>query len=296
MTPIQVQILAGRQAGRRVLLQQSPITFGREADNELVIDMPFVSRHHGELHFHEEQWYVVNRSPNGTRVGRKNVIDQPWLIRGTQAISIGDEQVLRVTPQLAGQKTVEDEDPEQDREPKKQVNKVWVGIGVYLLLIMGLIVFLSLRDGDGSRTRGVDPTPLTQMDIEAEILALPEPYAPESRRVMEYLSDARQAYDTYRVREAGLYRAHVNYQQAMAYSQNQMLDNGLDQRRHQHVKRMLIQEVTRAYENGVNTFQAAQYADAREHFAEVLRLYPAPMHSAIRQSAEQFMTEARLRQ
>ncbi len=59
-------ITAGPTAGEIVRINRSPAPFGRDADNALVIDMPTVSRVHGELRLEDDRWVIANLSANGT--------------------------------------------------------------------------------------------------------------------------------------------------------------------------------------------------------------------------------------
>ena len=97
MSQLEVAITAGPTRGQRVRVLQSPAAFGRDPGNPLVIDLPTVSRVHGELHRDGDDWTLHNLSPNGTRVNGKRVTTKPRTLHHGDSIVVGDEEVMTVT-------------------------------------------------------------------------------------------------------------------------------------------------------------------------------------------------------
>ncbi|MCG8400734.1 MAG: FHA domain-containing protein [Firmicutes bacterium] len=284
MTPIQIQILAGRQAGRRVVLQQSPITFGREADNDLLIDMPFVSRRHGELRFDSDSWFVLNQSPNGMKVGRRVCKDMPVAVSGTQTLSIGTDPILRVTPQpgaTVGEEPTTADDPEAtgDVPQKKGISKTWIGIGVYLVLVIVAVAFFAtLKGNDNESTalrHGDEPVELTDQEIQLEILAPLPPEKPDERTASRHLQAAKNQLARMDIDEASLYEAHDSFRRAIAFSADRRLPSPIDERRHEFVQRKLIDEITKRYRSAVNEYRGGDPELAEEEFEELTNIYRA---------------------
>jgi len=100
LSAIEIKIMTGPGEGKTLKLNESPITFGRTGQNTLIIDMPFISRTHGELVRDEAgNWTLVNRSRHGTRVGPTKVLKKPYAIKQPEAICVGRHVIFLVTPE-----------------------------------------------------------------------------------------------------------------------------------------------------------------------------------------------------
>jgi len=95
---LQVEFLTGPNAGRKLMLRDACVTFGRSAERTLPIDLPFVSRQHGEFTFDRGQWLLVNHSNNGTLLNGQPVTHKPRPIKGPSTVTIGEDDVFRVRP------------------------------------------------------------------------------------------------------------------------------------------------------------------------------------------------------
>lgn len=100
---LQIHLTAGSRKGQRLQAAGQTLAFGREAGNALVIDLPEVSRKHGELVPQADgSWTLVNHSPNGTLVNGKKATTKPVPLAGEVAIRIGEVEILRLTAPAAG--------------------------------------------------------------------------------------------------------------------------------------------------------------------------------------------------
>ncbi|MBN2386487.1 MAG: FHA domain-containing protein [Anaerolineales bacterium] len=84
------------QARREVPLEHTRYSLGREADNDIVLATPVVSRRHAFLERRGETWYYVDReSHNGTTLGGKRI--KEVTIHDGLALRIGEKAETAVT-------------------------------------------------------------------------------------------------------------------------------------------------------------------------------------------------------
>ena len=262
MNPLQIQVYAGAAAGRRARFDRSPITFGREPDNLLVVDDAYVSRYHGELRFEGGQWILDNKSSNGTKLGRRNVTDKPQPIRSGDEVSVGGKLLFSVTIEpvegpSADERSIMDQD-DQDKpavSPAKKKQKLYMAIAIYMILLLGLVIFLStLKKGSGPAA--VTSRELTRAQVE-ELVRRPLPATVPSESSYRRLRD--EAEELYAIRgnsASGLYDALKVYKQAAAVAGT---DNGrlktedaLAQGRFTEIERVLAEKVYTVYIDGIN--------------------------------------------
>lgn len=288
MATIQIQIMAGPQKGRRLAFTQSPITYGREADNAIVVANPHASRHHGELIFDRNTWQVVNHSPNGSRLNGKN-IRKPTAVSNGDVVSIGDEEMFRVVIEAATPATdaAAADQQEQNREGDQPAEasgkspmltgrmKLWIGIAVYMVAAIVLMVVLStLKDDVGAD--GIDRAPeLTAQTIEREIRVVPEVESTNlQNQASEHLREARIWANRLGSSLDAAYRAHHNYQLALAYSGRTTFEDPTDQLMSDKVRAELTEEVVDLYRQGYAQLNAMQYREAIDTFSRLIRVYP----------------------
>lgn len=281
-----MRVLAGPHAGRQVVLSRSPITFGRAEDNELVIDLPFVSRHHGELRFENRRWRLVNHSANGTRLDRRWVNKKPRAVADAGTIAIGDQDVLAFTLQpLAA-----DAGEPPPAAPAPRVTgrqKLWIGIGVYLVAMLGLVVFFSTLREEQPQDPFASMAELTDQQIQAEIDRSLPARAPDPRRVQAALEEVNTMLALEETEPDALFRAHEAYQRARAYSPGGRLQRQIDVRNSHVVQRRLTDRVIALYQRANGLLRQRQYTNASNAYRQLLETYPAGHDSRIVQVAEQ---------
>ena len=84
--------LQGDLVGMRIAIGGAPVTFGREEDNEVVINDPSVSRWHAELRQEADGYVLTDRhSSNGTWVNGAAITTHH--LRSGDEIMIGDQKL-----------------------------------------------------------------------------------------------------------------------------------------------------------------------------------------------------------
>ncbi|MEZ6189939.1 MAG: FHA domain-containing protein [Phycisphaerales bacterium] len=206
MTSLQIEILTGANAGRKLLLRQTRITFGRSTDRTLPIDLPFISREHGEFAFTDGKWTLVNHSNNGTSLNGKLVTTKPRPIKNIATVSIGDTDIFRVLPMPgdADQPVDTQDSPAAATTPAttgapgstSSRGKLWAGIGVFWIVAFGLIAFGLLNQSDTGTTTPDDSLPpaLTADQITQDITHKPDKQTPDARRADTALAQAHESY------------------------------------------------------------------------------------------------------
>lgn len=304
MSTLQVHITAGPQAGTRLQLNQSPVTFGRAAENTLVLDLAVISRQHGELVLNEDgQWVLINHSANVTRVGRKKAAKKPVPLADGVSINIGDTEVFRVhlTPTanepdaaLSGSPTAyEDEPAPQPTERAagaglKGRSKLWIGIGIWIgLLILGAAALkLGLDDGaDAPKTSGIWIPGSNMTDLQGpeagrvavkRLLGEPLPTEdPNASLYDKHITDARRASDG---GNRSLFETYSSYQLAISYAQdpNNALES-LDQIKYDNALTELAEVIHDGYINGYLLYTEGDYGNATYQMDAIIRdYYPGP--------------------
>ena len=281
MNPLQIHIIAGAQAGARLQLNQSPVTFGRSADCTLILDLPVVSRLHGELQIDETgQWVLVNHSTNGTRVGRKKATKKPIPLTDGVSINIGDTEVFRVHLSTPTEEEHQD-NPDQDDAQTQQApgagmkgkSKLWIGLGIWFgLCLAAMIFFATLGGGDDNSKHASGPrfyNPSKEVEgmtgKEAGVTAirrlLAEPPVfqdPNATRYSEHLDRATRAAD---LGTAELYNAYKNYQLAISYSSNRELPDTL---RYKRILDELAEIIYTRYTAAFHAYHEGKYQEARD--------------------------------
>jgi hypothetical protein len=269
---IRVQRLFGPEAGLQTTHERR-LTFGRLAGNDLVLDHPNLSRQHGELVERSGQWYLINHSPNGTSVsGKKITHDKPHALRPGDVIGIGRQKLLAVhfqPPAAAG-------DAEQAAAPARKSEmsrraKLWLGIGIYMFVIVVVAAVLWGLGGDGGAGRK-SVVPLTDAQIEAEIRK-PLERTPDEREANRMLAEARQWYPRSAGHEAGLYHTHRNYKLALAFAGRTSFE-GIDQLQFNDVERELVSKITQSYREAYARLRSRDWISAERILRELLKTYP----------------------
>ncbi|MGB0766259.1 MAG: FHA domain-containing protein [Phycisphaeraceae bacterium] len=288
MSTIQIHITAGSQAGARLKLNQSPATFGRSADCTLVLDVPVVSRLHGELQRDEQDnWLLINHSPNGTRVGRKKATKKPVPLTDNASITIGDTEVFRVhltqdsadaAAAATSQQAANDDDAPDNNAPGtglKGRSKLWIGIGVWVVFLIGLSVFLATLgggdDGPAPETTGLYNPGQDIEDLSGEeagifdirrLLADTPPFVdPNASRYSDHIQKANRAFDQGTDMR---YDAYRHFQQAGTYSDNQSqpLQDPGDVTRYNRVLDDLADMIYRRYIRAYRLYHSGDYEQA----------------------------------
>ncbi len=294
MSTIQVQVMSGPTKGRRYAFEQSPVRFGREQDNQVMLATPHVSRQHGELIFDDGQWMIVNHSANGTLLNGKKV-RKPMRVQTGDIVSIGDEQMFRVVIQVDDMPPAElDDEPPAEGEGEgrskgRSLIKNRLPLIVFLMSCVVLMIMIAIASvqesgqGDGASLDDIDQ--LTAAQIEREIRTPPDVADRLPAAALEHLQDARQLGQRTDSSPDALYRAHRNYQLALAYSGRTTYEDNIDTLRADEIKRELIDKVTELYRTGYAQVRSRQYREGLETLNKLTTIYPDP-NSIIHKNAE----------
>lgn len=286
MIALQIEYLTGPNAGRKLLLHQTRISFGRSADRALPLDLPFVSREHGEFAFDHGQWQLVNHSPNGTRHNGKQVTKKPRPIKGPAIIAIGDADVFRVTPmvdeadvQAANtheQAAPTPNDPAAAASHTGSRTKLWIGIGAFWVVTFGLIAFALLNQTENTPTTPASslPAALTTEQIQNYLNQPVEKQTPDARQADTALVQAHEAYALIDRRADALYRAYEAYRRALVYSPGDSFADAQDQRLYYILQKRLADGVVQKYEAANFLLKSRQYQAADEAFKDLRAFYP----------------------
>ncbi len=288
MTALQVEYLIGPNAGRKLLLRETCITFGRSAERTLPIDLPFISREHGEFTFEDGRWQLVNRSNNGTLLNGKLVTKKPRPIKGPSTVTVGDKDVFRIEPHTADiSDTPKIEGPTETTAPTTPTApppgqasgskvKLWAGIGVLWVVALGVIAFVALNKAPTApASDGLRPI-LTNEQIRTELTKPPPKSPPDDRRAAQELTRAHELFALIERRPDALYGAYDAYRLALAFSKQDSFADPVDQRRLHVLQQRLVQGVIERYENACNLLRSRQYAAADRAFKDLRAFYPNP--------------------
>ena len=273
MTPIHIQLISGRHAGRRLAFSVPTISFGRQVNNTIVLDNEIISRNHGELRFAEGQWVLVNHSSNGTLVNRKRVTDKPCHLHDRDVITVGGQRLFQVmldASDLAGH--------DYDTVEKASVSAVghrkrlWISIGAWNVLAIALVIFGFSTKKDSKETSSTH-SELTAVEIEEEIR---QPIIIDELNYVRGREERQRAGELFYslgARSDALFEVHQLYKSSLAYLGRDTFEDGLIQRQFLKVQDQLIAEVIRRYKNAYALFRSGQHSQASESFRRLTDFY-----------------------
>lgn len=310
--PIELHILAGKNAGRRLVLDQQAITLGRDAHCDITIDLPYISREHAQLRYDEAGWVLANQSANGTWLNGKKVTKKPRPLTDASIVTIGDEHVLEIVslspPSVAASAAAATASPASSSEDASDQAstapapgtgltkraKLWIGIGAYMVLMLAVIVFFSTLDQSASSDNDTLAVPeFTAAAIASEIRQPPRQQLADERTMRKALVEAGELFALRETDPLTRYRAYESYRVAQSYAPDLKLPDSLDARRYQVLEQELIDDVTKRYQEAYNLLHARQYDAAAKAFEKLLERYPAGTSSALFENAQQHWAAAK---
>ncbi|MBN1658497.1 MAG: FHA domain-containing protein [Anaerolineae bacterium] len=143
--------------GRSVPLRGTKITIGRGADNDLVLNITELSRHHAEIRFDGQTWALVDLgSTNGTAVdGGPLRPHQAMPLRPGSTVSMGGHDVfhLEYAPVASIPFPI---DVDEFEGPARKGRTPWVyalaALAAILIIGLGVLVVLLLNETDDAAT------------------------------------------------------------------------------------------------------------------------------------------------
>lgn len=310
MTSLEVTITAGPKEGQRLLVNQSPASFGRDAANPLVIDLPTVSRVHGEFRYEDDRWQLFNLSANGTSLDRKKLTKKPRPVHDGDTVSIGNQVVMRVALRSGrGDAVAATDDQAVQDEParKARINPraaLWISIiGFWVLVFTLAFVFLGLDEP----TKDNRPTikMLSETDIAEEVRLPREKREESARNAANWFSRAEGYYQTINANDANIYKAYDAYRTALSYTSGNSFNDpasnwaGINQAelaqaqlRFFELEERLITDVTEQYKDAYGKLKSQRYDAARDAFKVIMDYYQDP-RSDIHRNAQRLRDSAR---
>ncbi len=270
---IQVELRDGPTAGQRLVFDHGPITFGRADDNALVVVHPSASRRHGEIRFTDGRWRLIVHGSNKTTLNGRRVSRRPKPLTDQDVVAVDGTAVFGVMlAQPARAAGAADDKTRPTRPRLTRRSKLWLGIGVYLVIMLALFIFLfSLRARNADDVAHAQR--LTEVQIIREIRQPLPPQDPYEAQMRLWLERARSLHERLEARPDQLFKTYRAYQRAIALSPEGRLDEGGDLLQFEHVRKLLIERVVRQYRDAYGTLRSHQYEQAYDAFAGVMQTY-----------------------
>ncbi|MEM8738946.1 MAG: FHA domain-containing protein [Planctomycetota bacterium] len=291
---LEVTLTAGALAGQRIRVNRSPAGFGRDAANALVIDLPTVSRVHGELRYDGAGWALINHSPNGTTLNRRPVGRKPRPLADGDQIVVGQQPVMTVTLRdaAAGESAAVEQARDVGSTPAPPAAqrltpraKLWLGIFGFWAVVFALaFIFLGGEDDRGPTSAGVPV--LSDAQIAAAVRA-PLPKREASPRLAgQHFEDAETFYQMVNADPKNAFRAMQSYKTALSYALGDDFTDDRDdwggkppaelaiaQKRLLELETQLTQDLQRLYKDAHGKLTDRRYQQARLAFERIYRLY-----------------------
>jgi len=288
MPTIQIQHLSGPTAGRRLAFEKDVLHFGRSTDADIMISHRSASREHGELRLEGNQWTLMNKSRNGTRVNGRRVGKDGHVLANMDVVQIGDDPLFRVfidatEQQIAAAPVVE----VSEKKPKfSGKQKLWIGIAAYTAICLLFIVIVVGVTGNGKRRGDNRPAKLSDEQIALEIRSPIEVPATNLSRSNELIQKANEQLASLPDGSRLLHKPWHKYKQALAYAGTDVFDDFALQTKFNKLEEDLIKLIQTVYADAWTDEDAAQYSTAATKFKQLLPMFPYP-DSTIYQNAEQ---------
>lgn len=285
MDPIEITLLDGSNAGRARPFENERLTFGRTPDNDIVIDVPHVSRRHGGLEYRDGQWYLISVSPNGTTVNGKRVPEKtPHPLQDGDVVGVGRQKLFSVglgaatepAPEAPAEAPPPEEEDtfdapgDQSARAQKRKSALYIGIGVYVVLtLVGGYILSQMMSGSNNDDSG-PPDPISEQVIREEIQ---RPIQTRVSAVQQerFLQDARRAAARRDANPTALWEAYINYKRAVAASEDGRLDDPADIRKFDTIEQEMIQQVQTLHDDAYALLKNGQFQDARRVLDRLIR-------------------------
>lgn len=297
MSAIQLQIILADGSLRRETFAQSPVTFGREADNHITFTHPLISRKHGVFHQDDEGWLIENISDNGTWLNGKRIKRKPLTLRQGDVISVGDHDIFRVeailesatgaTPTASPAVNTTPVQPKPEVSASVRKMRLWIGLASFWVVVLALLIFIQPLYNSRSSTGSQWRTPeLTQEAISQAVRQKPRDIAgrlqPNDRRAADYLAEARDIASRLDANIDAPFRAYRAYQRAMAHAGKHSLDDSRDLRTFTEIESRLIDQANQRYRDAYAMMRSHNFRDADIAFRNLTLYFPDPQNPLIR--------------
>ncbi len=278
-----IQWLTGPGQGRKATFTQKVVTLGRDAGNSLVVDQSFVSRRHGEIRLENDQWVLVNQSPNGTKVNRTLVTDKPCALKAGDVVRIGDIDIFEVgfvETSATGQHAAAMNSADDDGKIASQAGtggkaslsrrtKLWVGLIIWWVVMLGGFVFFMTLDEKPGTSQNAETQALSNQQIEQVLIREIESAPTSAVDYRRHIEEGRALAGSLTASRSNLYKAYREYRNALSVAENRRFADDLDQLTYENLQREIVQQTQERYRQAYARLRTGQYATAATEFSRL---------------------------
>ena len=269
----QIHVINRKGGGSRETFTAPTVTFGRDGGNMIVTGGEHTSRLHGELRCEADRWLLVNLSANGTELNGRRVTRKPRALQDRDVIGVAGETLFEVRIDELVPTTPTDGESDESGQTMSKRTRLWLFIGIYLALILGVFFFLNTLKNE-NQNRQQATAPLTREQIEQEIRQPLPPLTvnpPESARE---LNTANELVDRLDSSPDATYRCYMAYKKSLALSGRPHFEPGTDLLHYQQVQQRLIESVSLTYAQAYQKLKSGQFRKAVDDFRRLTDIYP----------------------
>ena len=272
MSNLTIQPHTGPQAGSALTFETGPVTFGRSPDNDLVLDDPHVSRHHGTLRAEGEGWRVEARGENGLSLDGDELEAESAELPERATIGVGRAPLFEATIVAGEEGDAPAASAGASRSPQR-----WIWYGAYLAFLLAMAVVIATFTSPESAESELG-TKLSRTQIRKAIL-VPVPQEDPSARVAQAaLARARTHVERLESRPDALFRAYRAFRRSLAHREAGHFPDPVDQLRYHQVQRRLIARFHERYERAYRLLRNQRYRSAEKAFDALSDFFPDRDH------------------
>jgi pSer/pThr/pTyr-binding forkhead associated (FHA) protein len=265
-------VKAGADTGATYIINQMPITIGRDANNDIVILDPTVSRQHLMISY-VNQCFVAQPFNQGIQVAVNGVPTRGSVIKNLDKIGIGNCVLEFQVPSLQNQQTGTSillglfSKKSNNESQTKGINQVVTKNKKPLMIILGLLI-LSFLLPEAEKRKNlkkayVDPNEVVS---ERSLSAIPQPVTDEKayKEAEKFFQEGFREY-----REKNYSRAKMKFETALQiYPIHAMSLVYIE-----NVRLAMEEETKKLFEAAKKDEEALRYEAAKSKYEAVIRLY-----------------------
>jgi pSer/pThr/pTyr-binding forkhead associated (FHA) protein len=268
-----LQIVSGPGKGDTFQLTRMVTLIGRATGCDIILGDQTVSREHGQIEQHQDEWVYTNLSENGTWINRKRV--DRIVLKNGDAIEVGSETrikfLLKEPEKVEAESLVrrrarpsrnEAEEPPETEEEAPQAGqvvaeglmkhrKMVIAIGIYLALILAVVIALKLHSGSATDNGPPVLRTYTKSEIQETAFNFTFTRLPvDSIMANKELQEAYRYYQQKDYGEGNLYKAIQHFEMCKAY-EGGIFRNQKDFATCENAKRELAEIIWNLYHQGL---------------------------------------------
>ncbi|MEX2672992.1 MAG: FHA domain-containing protein [Phycisphaeraceae bacterium] len=301
---IRIERFTGPDAGRTTTHSPTErLTFGRAPESTIRLAGEHLSRYHGEIVWHGDQWLLMCHSTNALTIAKQSVAGgQAMTLLGGESVSIERTPLFAVDLIESAAPNGDLQQPADGRgdpmstlhdgitadpqtgapaEGMSRRSKIWVGVGAYLFVVVAAFAVLSGLSGRHDDAM-VAPGQLPDEQI-AEEIRQPLDRVVNEREAARHIAEAQRWYARRESSPDGLFLAHFHYKLARAYAgleRGESMEDGLDQLRYHELEQRLTNRVQRDYREAYALAHNREWHAAERALRSLLMSYTPPPDQA----------------